>query len=286
VNGAGVPVSPQGGWTADVPVTDLPPTLRDGVTEGTFAITAVIDGVPETRLVAVDRKAPAAPTADLDSGAYDLPQTVHLGGENEVRYTTDGSDPARTSIRFTGAVSVTAPRTLKAVAIDAAGNMSPVATFTYARKPAPVVAAPEPKPDPQPVIVDRPTEVVREVIREVPAAPAPVPTPLPETAPAPPVFAPTVPAAPAVVVARAPRIDAVRAPRRVSLARARAGIAIHVTTASAFLSARAGHGARIVAAGHTRSGHRLVFRATRSGTYTVTVRVPGGARRVLTLTVR
>ena len=88
------------------------------------------------------------------------------------------------------------------------------------------------------------------------------------------------------VVARTPGIDAIAAPRRISLARARKGVVVKVTTASRFIAARAGRGARVVAASRTRTGHRLVFTAARRGTYTLAVSVPGGARRVLTLKVR
>jgi len=139
-------------------------------------------------------------------------------------------------------------------------------------------------------VVERPVQVVREIVRELsPAEPAPEPTPvLQASAPAAVVATPpaTPGATPPAAIVAAARIDRVIAPRRVKLAQARKGVAITVTTASSFISAKAARGSKVVTLGRTRTGHRLVFTAARRGTYTITVSVPGGARRVLTLTVR
>jgi hypothetical protein len=266
------------GWSAVVPAANLP-------ADGQYVITATFTGPgapsPDARVVTVDRTAPAAPVLDLAAGAYAFPQTVSAFGEGEIRYTTNGDVPTTASPRWTGPLSVTTARTINAIAIDAAGNVSPVATATYTEKPAPVVVIPEPKPDPQPVVVDRPVDVVREIIREV------APTPVVPSAPV--VQSASTPApvrATPVVAAAAARIDRVTAPRRVKLAQARKGVAITVTTASRFIASKATRGAKVVAAGRTRTGHRLVFTAARRGTYTITLSVPGGARTVLTLTVR
>ena len=81
-----------------------------------------------------DTTPPAAPTASLPAGEVALPQTIHLSGEN-VRYTTDGSEPTAASTPYAGGISVTSALTIKAIAVDAAGNVSPVATFAYTEEP-------------------------------------------------------------------------------------------------------------------------------------------------------
>jgi len=265
IPGAVVTEAP-GTWTATIPA--------DALVEGENTVAVRFEGFAQpltaTRTITKDTIAPLAPTGDLPSGAYDLPQILRLGGEHEIRYTTNGSAPTKDSLPYTGPISVSGPRTIKAVAIDAAGNVGAVATFTYAQKPAPPKVEPKVEPKPDPVLV----EVVREVVRD--AAPAPLPVPAAPVVPAP-------VATPAAV--RTAGIDRVTAPRTVKLAKARRGVAIVVATTSASLKAKADHGAKVSVAAQ-RTGFKLVVKATRKGTYKVTVSVPGGASRVVTLTVR
>jgi hypothetical protein len=80
-----------------------------------------------------DTVAPDAPAASVPAGAYGSAQSVALSAENgaTIRYTTDGSDPTASSPAAKGPLGVAASETLKAVAVDAAGNTSPVASFAY-----------------------------------------------------------------------------------------------------------------------------------------------------------
>src|SRR5439155_1559570 len=100
------------------------------VTAGTF------HGAPRT--ITKDTVAPGAPTASVPAGSYGSAQSVELAAETgaSIRYTTDGSDPTAASPAYPGPVRVTASQTLKAIAIDPAGNASPVAAFAYAITPA------------------------------------------------------------------------------------------------------------------------------------------------------
>jgi hypothetical protein len=259
-----VQASPEGGWTYSMPAAEL--------ADGPLTLTAVIDGVPVSRTIMVDRTAPGTPTANLPSGEHTMPQTIHLGGENELRYTTDGSAPSQASLKYTGGISVTGNLTIKAVAVDAAGNLSPVATFAYTEKP---VVREVPPPAPEPVIVERPvvSEVVREVVREV-VVPAPAPVVLP--APQPVVVAP-----PAVA-----GIDKVTGPKRVTLAAARKGIRIKVGTKAASITVKANRGGRLTVARKTASGYTLVFTAKRRGIYKLTIAAPNAAAKVITVKVR
>jgi hypothetical protein len=91
-------------------------------------------------LLRKDTTAPPAPTASLAAGTYTATQTVALkAAEGTVHHTTDGSAPTAQSTAYSKAISVPSTQTIKAVAVDAAGNASQVAEFGYTIG-APVVA--------------------------------------------------------------------------------------------------------------------------------------------------
>lgn len=75
-----------------------------------------------------------APKFSVNSGTYSNAQTVELICETEgatIYYTTDGSTPTAESTVYTGAITISQSTTVKAIAIDADGNRSSVATATY-----------------------------------------------------------------------------------------------------------------------------------------------------------
>jgi hypothetical protein len=273
VNYGGEVTETEGGWSATIPAANLD--------EGNNRVTVTFSGpgAPsfDSRPVWKDTVAPAAPTANLASGAYDLPQTIHLGGEGDLHYTTDGSEPTAASPRYTAGISVTSPLTIMAVAIDEAGNMGPAATFAYTQKPAPVVV---PKPEPKPVVVEKSVETVREVVREV-AAPVEIAAlPVIEAA------APAPALVPAAAPVKAPAIDRVLAPKSVKLRQARKGVTIMVTTAAVSIRATASTGGKVTARFQRGVGYKLTFKAARRGTYRITITPGGGASKVISLRVR
>jgi len=120
-------------WTATFPASDVT-GLADGAltASGAFKLgTGTFHGA--TLSFTKDTVAPAAPTASVPAGAYAAPQSVALsdGGGATIRYTTDGSDPTASSPQASGPVAIPATATLKAIAVDPAGNASPVASFAY-----------------------------------------------------------------------------------------------------------------------------------------------------------
>jgi hypothetical protein len=80
-----------------------------------------------------DTVAPPAPQASPEPGRHEGTQLVDLFSEagTTIRYTTDGSVPTASSARFGPSLLVDATTTIRAIAIDAAGNVSPVATLTF-----------------------------------------------------------------------------------------------------------------------------------------------------------
>jgi hypothetical protein len=101
-------------------------TLAGG---GTFA---------DTTTVVKDLVAPAEPRASLAAGTYNRPKTVALRSApaNQIRYTLGNGSQARPT-RNSGSVyrgnriRISASQTLKAIAIDPAGNVSPLARWRY-----------------------------------------------------------------------------------------------------------------------------------------------------------
>ena len=141
-------------WSVEIPPNELA-ELADGPVD----IVATFNGPGGTDTLTVDKDtaAPAAPTATPGAGTYTRSQAVSLAGPSadtaELRWTSGAGDP---DLPYTGAIQVTATQTLKAIAVDDAGNPSEVAAFAYVIQPAtcagcgaPPQQRPEPQPEPQ-----------------------------------------------------------------------------------------------------------------------------------------
>jgi hypothetical protein len=121
-------------WRASFTAAQLTPLT------GNVRVTALIDGVANavTKTVVRDTVAPRVPRASLPSGLYRRAQrvTLNAGPGERIRYTLgDGSQAAPTLNRgrlYRGEqIRIVRTRTLKAIAIDQAGNRSTVARFRY-----------------------------------------------------------------------------------------------------------------------------------------------------------
>ena len=119
-------------WTAAFPMAGVA-ALADGPLTVSMAKNGSATPEPRTQTIIKDTVAPVAPTATPGAGEYKGPQAVTLSGQagETVHYTVDGTDPTVTSPVATGQIQVTSPQTIKAVAVDAAGNAGPVASFAY-----------------------------------------------------------------------------------------------------------------------------------------------------------
>jgi hypothetical protein len=76
----------------------------------------------------------ATPTANLQEGTYTTAQSVTLScttGGAEIRYTVNGATPTAGSTLYTGAITISATTTLKAIAVKNGMNNSGVFSATY-----------------------------------------------------------------------------------------------------------------------------------------------------------
>ena len=150
-----VDVADNGTWSASFPG----PLTGDGE----FVVTASHDGGASNapanrRLILRDTEVPLAPVSIPDSRSFASSIQVLLAGSGEIRYTEgNGTQPPPTSAtsgrRYTGAILLTQTTTIKAVTVDAAGNLSPVMTRTFTRDAAnlpPGPAGPTPQLPPPP----------------------------------------------------------------------------------------------------------------------------------------
>lgn len=133
-------------WTVSIPMGEL-----SGLNQGQFDAEAAFTGTAvgtepapiswSTASMMKDTEAPAAPSVAADSpqpGTYNVAQQIALSAEEgaKVYYTTDGSDPsdANNAARqlYSTPIEVGSTQTVKAVALDRAGNASsPVVGFAY-----------------------------------------------------------------------------------------------------------------------------------------------------------
>lgn len=93
-------------------------------------------GAVQTATYVIDTSAPTVTASEI-GGNYNATQTVTLNVTDDldqnstIYYTTDGSDPTVNSNKYTGPISISSTTTLKFMAVDDAGNISPVQTETY-----------------------------------------------------------------------------------------------------------------------------------------------------------
>jgi predicted outer membrane repeat protein len=98
---------------------------------GFAIINAIVDGATFPCTITVN--SPPTVTATPQGGFYNTPRTVtlttnHMGN---IYYTTNGTYPDPSSQVYTGPITITSTTTLKYLAIDIDGNISPIYTETY-----------------------------------------------------------------------------------------------------------------------------------------------------------
>ncbi|MEA2316697.1 MAG: large repetitive protein [Solirubrobacteraceae bacterium] len=123
-------------WTASFPASDVR-GLADGPMTASAAYTLDTGGTIGGLSLTIDKdtQGPAlAPTAQPGAGLFNSDQSVILTADPsaDIFYTTDGTTPTAASTVYTGAIPVTASKTIKTLAIDQAGNTGPAATYAYA----------------------------------------------------------------------------------------------------------------------------------------------------------
>ncbi|MFJ6278699.1 chitobiase/beta-hexosaminidase C-terminal domain-containing protein [Arthrobacter subterraneus] len=119
-----------------------PITIGEGTT--TLKFLAVNEGVPSeivTEVYTVDLTAPELATT-TPGGTFTGATTAALTATEgaAIRFTTDGTEPTATSTLYTAPIAITQTTTLRAVAIDAAGNVSALGQWVF------TINAPTPPP--------------------------------------------------------------------------------------------------------------------------------------------
>jgi hypothetical protein len=111
-------------------------TAAASVAPGTYPviITATAGGHVHTAQVLIVIQAAAAPVFSPAAGAYKAIQQVTLSDPAPgavIYYTTNGTTPTAASTQYTGAISISAAATLKAIAVVNKGLPSAIASATY-----------------------------------------------------------------------------------------------------------------------------------------------------------
>lgn len=122
-------------WTASY-------TVNPSDTDGPVSFSISTDNLDKTYYdttddtsTVVDTTNPSDPVATPNAGTYNTGQNIALSasGSNYIKYTTNGSTPdCSTGTTYAGAIAVSSPTTIKAIACDSTGNYSNIGTFAYA----------------------------------------------------------------------------------------------------------------------------------------------------------
>jgi hypothetical protein len=127
------PTGADRGWTVAFSAAELATFGANANLTATPAFTGGGAATAPPIRVRRDTVAPAAPQASPAAGRHEGTQLVDLFAEAGavIRYTMDGSVPTASSPRFGASLLVDRTTTIRAIAIDAGGNVSPVATLTF-----------------------------------------------------------------------------------------------------------------------------------------------------------
>ena len=103
-----------------------------GSTGGTAMISALVNNQTATIPLTIDNIPPTA-RSNIVNGFYNVNKLVSLSmsEKGNIYYTLDGKTPITTSIRYTGPITISSSKILKYLAVDLAGNKSPIYTQTY-----------------------------------------------------------------------------------------------------------------------------------------------------------
>lgn len=121
-------------WSAEFSREQLE-SLADGelTATGSYTLSAGGETTGANKTFQKDTTAPTV-TNDLAAGPYDGEQSARLSASEEgakIHYTTDGSAPTAESPLYEGPIKVANSQTIKAIAIDKAGNQGEVASSDY-----------------------------------------------------------------------------------------------------------------------------------------------------------
>ena len=112
---------PNGGITIDANTTKIKIIAKSGETYSSVAAATYT------------LKTPEAPTIEPAAGAVERGTTVTLSSADgtTIYYTTNNTTPTASSTEYTGPITIDAAKTIKAVAIDGAENVSETASAAY-----------------------------------------------------------------------------------------------------------------------------------------------------------
>jgi hypothetical protein len=122
--------------------------LVSGVKAGIATVSATVDNQLITMQVIIKDTIPPTSSANIKGGLYNTNKvvTLSMSKNGTIYYTLNNKTPTTASTKYTGPITIKSTSTLKFLAVDLAGNKSPIYTATYTiHKAAPKVASTTPK---------------------------------------------------------------------------------------------------------------------------------------------